>query len=153
MIKIKEEKKNPLKKVLGNNKVQVGIFGEGKNVMLMSIFEGQADPGGRNGSVVVPAWKPLETATPDMLEASKLIIKVEAADMILNGKDNALKKVALKCAEVLKETIEDTKTPGNKPKTIDMKGADNPMIDSGRFKKAISAKVNGVGTFGKGKLG
>ena len=33
------------------------------------------------------------------------------------------------------------------------KGFDNPMVDTGKFKKAASGKVNGVGTFGKGKLG
>ena len=152
-IKIKETNKNLLKKVLGSNKVQVGFFGEGKVSMLAHVFEGMADPGGKNGSVVVPNWKPLETASPEILEAAKMIIKVEAADMILNGKDNALKKVALKSAEVLKKTVEDIRSPGNKPGTVKKKGFDNPMIDSGSFKKSASAKVNGVGTFGKGKLG
>ena len=138
---------------MGSNKVQVGFFGEGKINMLAHIFEGMADPGGINGSVVVPAWKPLETASSEILEASKVIIKEEAPGMIENGKDTALKKVALKSAEILKKTVEDIKTPGNKPRTIEKKDFDNPMIDSGKFKRSASAKVNGTGTYGKGKLG
>ena len=147
-IKIKETVKNPLKKVQGQNKVQVGIFGDGKLTMLANIFE---DGGGRWGNT--PSWSPLETATPKIAEVGRDIVKQEVAQMILNGKDNALKKVALKGAEILKETIEDIKSPGNKESTIKKKGFDNPMIDTGKFKKSASAKVNGVGTFGKGKLG
>ena len=147
-IKIKEKVKNPLKKVQGQNKVQVGIFGDGKLTMLANIFE---DGGGRWGNT--PSWSPLETAAPKILEAAVNIVKQEAPEMILNGKSNTLKKAALKGAEILKETIEDIKSPGNKESTIKQKGFDNPMVDSGKFKKAASGKVNGVGTFGKGKLG
>ena len=81
------------------------------------------------------------------------IVKQEAPEMILYGKSNTLKKAALKGAGILKETIEGIKSPGNKESTIKKKGFDNPMVDSGKFKKAASGKVNGVGTFGKGKLG
>ena len=133
---------------MGANKVQVGIFGDGKLNMLANIFE---NGGGRWGNT--PSWSPLETAAPKILEAAVNIVNQEAAEMILNGKSNTLKKVALKGAEILKETIEDTKSPGNKEATIKKKGFDNPMVDSGKFKKAASGKVNGVGTFGKGKLG
>ena len=133
---------------MGANKVQVGIFGDGKLTMLANIFE---DGGGRWGNT--PSWSPLETATPKIAEAGRDIVKQEVAQMILNGKDNALKKVALKGAEILKETIEDIKSPGNKESTIKKKGFDNPMVDTGKFKKAASGKVNGTGTFGKGKLG
>ena len=145
---IKEKVKNPLQKVMGANKVQVGIFGDGKQTMLANIFE---YGGGRWGNV--PDWSPLETAAPKILEAGVAIVKQEAAEMILNGKSNTLKKVALKGAEILKETIEDIKSPGNKEATIKKKGFDNPMIDTGKFKKAASGKVNGTGTFGKGKSG
>lgn len=147
-IKIKEKIKNPLQKVMGANKVQVGIFGDGKLNMLANIFE---NGGGRWGNT--PSWSPLETAAPKILEAAVNIVNQEAAEMILNGKSNTLKKVALKGAEILKETIEDTKSPGNKEATIKKKGFDNPMVDTGKFKKAASGKVNGTGTFGKGKLG
>ena len=76
-IKIKETVKNPLKKVMGSNKVQVGIFGEGKQVMLANIFE---NGGGCWGNV--PKWSPLETAAPKILEAGVAIVKQEAAQMI-----------------------------------------------------------------------
>ena len=147
-IKIKETIKSPLKKVQGQNKVQVGIFGDGKLTMLANIFE---NGGGRWGNT--PSWSPLKTAAPKILEAGIAIVKQEAAQMITNGKDNTLKKVALEGAGILKETIEGIKSPGNKESTIKKKGFDNPMVDSGKFKKAASGKVNGVGTFGKGKLG
>ena len=147
-IKIKETLKNPLKKVTGPNKVQVGIFGEGKQVMLANIFE---DGGGRWGNT--PPWSPLKTAAPKILEAGIAIVKQEAAQMIISGKDNTLKKVALEGAGILKETIEGIKSPGNKDSTIKKKGFDNPMIETGKFKRSASGKVNGVGTFGKGKLG
>lgn len=153
-IKIKETVKNPLKKVMGSNKVQVGWFGEtGKTMMLASIFEGKANPGGRNHNIIVPAWKPLEAAAPEIENQAINTIKREAANMILNGKEETLKKIALKGAEELKKTVEETKSPGNKPGTIKQKGFDNPMIRSGNFKRSASGKVNGVGTFGKGKLG
>ena len=112
--------------------MQFGIFGEGKQVMLANIFE---EGGGRWGNT--PSWSPLETAAPKILEAGVAIVKQEAAQMIINGKDNTLKKVALEGAGILKETIEGIKSPGNKDSTIKKKGFDNPMIEITKFNNEL----------------
>ena len=69
-IKIKEKVKSPLRKVQGQNKVQVGIFGEGKQVMLANIFE---NGGGRCGNS--SPWSQLEKAAHKILEAGVAIVK------------------------------------------------------------------------------
>ena len=54
-----------------------------------------------------------------------------------------LNKIGIEAATQYKNMIEEIKSPANAQKTIDKKGFDNPMIETGFFKFNISAEING----------
>lgn len=63
---------------------------------------------------------------------------------VVDGKDSldtVLKTVGLRIEDDVKGTITTLDTPPNHPDTIEQKGSDNPLIDSGRMRQAIGYEL------------
>lgn len=100
-----------------------------------------------NGSVMrnIPGWHYNEKAFEKFKPTGETLFKTGVND-IINGSwdiNLLLNKIGIEAATQYKNMIEEIKSPANAQKTIDKKGFDNPMIETGFFKFNISAEING----------
>ena len=67
----------------------------------------------------------------------------EALDAYLDGAplDRGLALVGAQAVSNVQDTIRDLDDPPNAPSTIAAKGADNPLIDTGRMRQSITYVV------------
>ena len=77
----------------------------------------------------------------------------EGVAKIINGSfsiEAMTNKIGTEASTKYKAMIERIKSPANSPVTIMRKGFNNPMIETGRFKSNIAAKINGGRIVGRG---
>lgn len=93
----------------------------------------------------VPGWHYNEKAFEKFKPTGETLFKTGVND-ILNGSwdiNLLLNKIGIEAATQYKNMIEEIKSPANAQATIDKKGFDDPMIETGFFKFNISAEING----------
>tara|TARA_R110000824_G_scaffold30668_7_gene100628 strand:+ start:4136 stop:4621 length:486 start_codon:yes stop_codon:yes gene_type:complete len=56
-----------------------------------------------------------------------------------------LSRLGAKAAGDVQKTMTALSSPANAPSTVERKGADNPLIDTGRLRQSIDFEVRGVG--------
>lgn len=93
----------------------------------------------------VPGWHYNEKAFEKFKPTGETLFKTGVND-IINGSwdiNLLLNKIGIEAATQYKNMIESIKSPSNSLYTIQKKGFDNPMIETGFFKFNISAEING----------
>lgn len=73
----------------------------------------------------------LETAITDQLDGRRTV-------------GQGLERLGLWATGRVKMKIRDLRDPPNAPRTIALKGSDNPLIDTGRMRNSIAYKVRGL---------
>lgn len=73
----------------------------------------------------------LETAITDQLDGRRTV-------------GQALERLGLWTVGRVKKKIRDLRDPPNAPRTIALKGSDNPLIDTGRMRNSIAHRVHGL---------
>ena len=100
-----------------------------------------------SGSVMrnIPGWHYNEKAFEKFKPTGERLFKSGINNIIKGGWniDSMLNQIGIEAATQYKNMIEEIKSPGNAQATIDKKGFDNPMIETGFFKFNISAQING----------
>lgn len=93
----------------------------------------------------VPGWHYNEKAFEKFKPTGERLFKSGINNIIKGGWniDSMLNQIGIEAATQYKNMIEEIKSPGNAQATIDKKGFDNPMIETGFFKFNISAQING----------
>ncbi len=125
---------NFLKEAISGKKmsVKVGIFKDDNNDSNLTT----ADIAfiNENGGTNIPSRPALNIATEKFTEAENIVL------------DSNMKKMAheigTKLAKMMKKEIKDMKVPPNAPSTILKKGFNDPLIDTKKYLKGISYKIN-----------
>lgn len=100
----------------------------------------------------IPGWNYNEKALEKNREKyKKLFIKGVNRMIKKNYSISALmNEIGINASSDYKNMIESIKTPKNSPATIKKKGFNNPMVDTGKFKSNIAARINKNRIVGRG---
>lgn len=146
-LKIKEKPQNkkfmeflamPKQTIKVGTNINYGVNGNFDAYGLSNVLESGSSRG-------VPGWHYNEKAFEKFKPTGETLFKTGVND-ILNGSWNInllLNKIGIEAATQYKNMIEEIKSPSNSLYTIQKKGFDNPMIETGMFKFNISAQING----------
>lgn len=146
-LKIKEKPQNkkfmeflamPKQTIKVGTNINYGVNGDFDAYGLSNVLENGSGRG-------VPGWHYNEKAFEKFKPTGETLFKTGVND-ILNGSWNInllLNKIGIEAATQYKNMIESIKSPSNSIYTIQKKGFDNPMIETGMFKFNISAQING----------
>ena len=146
-LKIKEKPQNkkfmeflamPKQTIKVGTNINYGVNGNFDAYGLSNVLESGSSRG-------VPGWHYNEKAFEKFKPTGETLFKTGVND-ILNGSWNInllLNKIGIEAATQYKNMIESIKSPSNSLYTIQKKGFDNPMIETGFFKFNISAQING----------
>lgn len=146
-LKIKEKPQNrkfmeflamPKQTIKVGTNINYGVNGDFDAYGLSNVLESGSSRG-------VPGWHYNEKAFEKFKSTGETLFKTGVND-ILNGSWNInllLNKIGIEAATQYKNMIEEIKSPSNSLYTIQKKGFDNPMIETGMFKFNISAQING----------
>jgi hypothetical protein len=104
--------------------------------------------GSENRTTPVPARPFMGPAIDGNRDQINIIIK-GLLDNVISGSirpRTALRALGEEGAGLIKRSIEEFSTPGLKPRTIQKKGSDKPLIDRGQMVESVSFKVvsNGI---------
>lgn len=122
---------------VGTN-INYGVNGNFDAYGLSNVLESGSSRG-------VPGWHYNEKAFEKFKPTGETLFKTGVND-IINGSwdiNLLLNKIGIEAATQYKNMIESIKSPSNSLYTIQKKGFDNPMIETGFFKFNISAEING----------
>lgn len=122
---------------VGTN-INYGVNGDFDAYGLSNVLESGSSRG-------VPGWHYNEKAFEKFKSTGETLFKTGVND-IINGSwdiNLLLNKIGIEAATQYKNMIEEIKSPSNSLYTIQKKGFDNPMIETGFFKFNISAEING----------
>lgn len=160
-VKVKIKEKKNTKNFMGllsmnRQKIEVGTvtnYSIGKfNIFGLSEVLDKGGSAGRNRSVHISGWGYNEKAFNEFKPmAKKLFLK--GVKKIVAGKWSVsamTNEIGIKACTKYKSKIEAIKSPPNAPSTIARKGFNNPMIETGKFKLNIAAKINGNRIVGRG---
>lgn len=133
------EIKRELDKLRGNKYVTVGIHEDAGNVEDGSMTQAQNGALQNYGNDKIPArpWllPGVESATQDIVDT--------IASGIEHGlpNDQIMEQVGAFAAGATQQYITDLRDPPNAPYTIEKKGSDNPLIDTGSMRASVTYKV------------
>lgn len=146
-LKIKEKPQNkkfmeflamPKQTIKVGTNINYGVNGNFDAYGLSNVLESGSSRG-------VPGWHYNEKAFEKFKPTGETLFKTGVND-IINGSwdiNLLLNKIGIEAATQYKNMIEEIKSPSNSLYTIQKKGFDNPMIETGMFKFNISAQING----------
>ena len=146
-LKIKEKPQNkkfmeflamPKQTIKVGTNINYGVNGNFDAYGLSNVLESGSSRG-------VPGWHYNEKAFEKFKPTGETLFKTGVND-IINGSwdiNLLLNKIGIEAATQYKNMIESIKSPSNSLYTIQKKGFDNPMIETGFFKFNISAQING----------
>lgn len=146
-LKIKEKPQNkkfmeflaiPKQTIKVGTNINYGVNGNFDAYGLSNVLESGSSRG-------VPGWHYNEKAFEKFKTTGETLFKTGVND-IINGSwdiNLLLNKIGIEAATQYKNMIEEIKSPSNSLYTIQKKGFDNPMIETGFFKFNISAEING----------
>ena len=146
-LKIKEKPQNkkfmeflaiPKQTIKVGTNINYGVNGNFDAYGLSNVLESGSSRG-------VPGWHYNEKAFEKFITTGETLFKTGVND-IINGSwdiNLLLNKIGIEAATQYKNMIEEIKSPSNSLYTIQKKGFDNPMIETGFFKFNISAEING----------
>lgn len=146
-LKIKEKPQNrkfieflamPKQTIKVGTNINYGVNGDFDAYGLSNVLENGSSRG-------VPGWHYNEKAFEKFKPTGETLFKTGVND-IINGSwdiNLLLNKIGIEAATQYKNMIEEIKSPSNSLYTIQKKGFDNPMIETGMFKFNISAQING----------
>jgi hypothetical protein len=147
---------------LGGKQIKVGLFGSDSSelVMIGAVHEYGAE------IPVTPKMRAWFAANGYPLKKETTVIKIPERSWLRSGYDENIDKIARKIEEMVPDVIEgnvnpklfmdaigmefagliqkkmrDLKNPPNSQMTIERKGSDNPLIDTGRLVGAIRHEV------------
>jgi hypothetical protein len=92
----------------------------------------------------IPA-RPFGTTTvPRYKEQIKKIVQIQMNDILEKNKDvkKGFDAIGAVCAGYMKKNLTDGEWKGNAQYTIDKKGSDQPLIDTGQMRQSITWRVN-----------
>lgn len=146
-LKIKEKPKNkkfmeflamPKQTIKVGTNINYGVNGNFDAYGLSNVLESGSSRG-------VPGWYYNEKAFEKFKPTGERLFKTGINNIIKGGWniDSMLNQIGTEAATQYKNIIEEIKSPSNAPATINKKGFDNPMIETGFFKFNISAQING----------
>lgn len=96
------------------------------------------------GTPTIPA-RPFLRPTIDANRDVYFNMLADGIGDVLDGKGSNIKtvfrKVAVRAVGDVKQAIRDVSTPPNAPSTVRRKGANNPLIDTGRMRASVDYKV------------
>lgn len=95
------------------------------------------------GTIDIPE-RPVMGETTDAVRPEVEAMLKRELEAIIQGRstvEGALTKVGIKFKAELQKAITDFNDPANAESTIDQKGADNPLIDTGTARNAVSFEV------------
>jgi hypothetical protein len=149
-------------KQLGGKQIKVGLFGSDSSelVMIGAVHEyGVEIP-------VTPKMRAWFAANGYPLKKETTVIKIPERSWLRSGYDENIDKIARKIEEMVPDVIEgnvnpkffmdaigmefagliqkkmrDLKNPPNSQMTVEMKGSNNPLIDTGRLVGAIRHEI------------
>ena len=149
-------------KQLGGKQIKVGLFGSDSSelVMIGAVHEYGAE------IPVTPKMRAWFAANGYPLKKETTVIKIPERSWLRSGYDENIDKIAKKIEEMVPHVIEgnvnpkifmdaigmefagliqkkmrDLKNPPNSSMTVERKGSDNPLIDTGRLVGAIRYEV------------
>ncbi|WPZ17794.1 hypothetical protein UM396_14510 [Geobacillus subterraneus] len=149
-------------KQLGGKQIKVGLFGSDSSelVMIGAVHEYGAE------IPVTPKMRAWFAANGYPLRKETTVIKIPERSWLRSGYDENIDKIAKKIEEMVPDVIEgnvnprlfmdaigmefagliqkkmrDLKDPPNSQMTIERKGSDNPLIDTGRLVGAIRHEI------------
>lgn len=137
-----DQLRQELARFRGGKYVTVGIHEdapavEGDEPLTMAQLGALLNFGSTDGRIPARPWliPGLESVTPDILE--------DLQTSIANGLplEQALDRIGAIAAGGVQEYMTDLKTPPNAPSTIAQKGSDNPLIDDGHLRRAVTHKI------------
>lgn len=146
-LKIKEKPQNrkfmeflaiPKQTIKVGTNINYGVNGDFDAYGLSNVLESGSSRG-------VPGWHYNEKAFEKFKPTGERLFK-SGINQIINGNWNInsmLNQIGIEAATQYKNMIEEIKSPSNSLYTIQKKGFDNPMIETGMFKFNISAQING----------
>ncbi|WP_446662955.1 hypothetical protein [Geobacillus sp. CCR] len=147
---------------LGGKQIKVGLFGKDDSelVMIGAVHEYGAE------IPVTPKMRAWFAANGYPLRKETTVIKIPERSWLRSGYDENINKIAKKIEEMAPDVIEgnvnprlfmdaigmefagliqkkmrDLKNPPNSQMTIERKGSDNPLIDTGRLVNAIRHEI------------
>lgn len=146
-LKIKEKPQNkkfmeflamPKQTIKVGTNINYGVNGDFDAYGLSNVLENGSSRG-------VPGWHYNEKAFEKFKPTGETLFKTGVNDIINGSWDISLllNKIGIEAATQYKNMIEEIKSPSNSLYTIQKKGFDNPMIETGMFKFNISAQING----------
>ena len=100
----------------------------------------------------VPGWNYNEKALEDFRGRGRTLFLKGVNGIVKGGWSISAmtNQIGIEAATRYKAKIESIKSPPNAPSTIARKGFNNPMIETGRFKANIAARINGGRIVGRG---
>jgi len=128
-----------LKEFRGDSFVTVGIHEDAGKVEDGSMSQAQNGALQNFGNDKIPArpWliPGVQSATADIVDT--------IADALESGitPDQTLNQIGAIAAGATQQYITDLRTPPNAPYTIEKKGSDNPLIDTGSMRASVTWKV------------
>ena len=147
-VRRKTHRKLP-ERITGPSKVKVGfpageVDGEVLNRAIWTHFgtAGGASGGGWGGPI--PERPFLTNAIRDNRGAYKRAMHVSALKILLGetSLQTVLRTLGNKAQDDIKAEIVSLSTPPNSPLTIELKGSQNPLIDSGLMKDSVRWKID-----------
>ena len=135
----KAEIQRELAKLRGNKYATVGIHEDAGNTEDGAMTQAQNGVLQNFGNDKIPArpWliPGVESATPDVIDT--------IASGIEKGlpTDQIMEQVGAIAAGATQQYITDLRDPPNAPYTIEKKGSDNPLIDTGSMRSSVTYKV------------
>lgn len=128
-----------LKKFRGDKFVTVGIHEDAGNVEDGTMTQAQNGALQNFGNDRIP---PRPWLVPGVESAHRDIVDT-IADALERGlkPDQTLEQIGLIAVGATQEYITDLRTPPNAPYTIEKKGSDNPLIDTGSMRASVTHKV------------
>lgn len=128
-----------LNKLRGGKFVTVGIHEDAGNVEDGSMTQAQNGALQNFGNDKIP---PRPWLVPGAQSATQDIIDVVADGLEQQTPpDQTLEQVGAVAVGAVQQYITDLRTPPNAPYTIEKKGSDNPLIDTGSMRAAVTYKV------------
>lgn len=146
-LKIKEKPQNkkfmeflamPKQTIKVGTNINYGVNGNFDAYGLSNVLESGSSKG-------IPGWHYNEKAFEEFKPTGERLFKTGVNNIIKGGWniDSLLNQIGIEAATQYKNMIESIKSPSNSLYTIQKKGFDNPMIETGMFKFNISAQING----------
>lgn len=147
-------------RAMDNKQIKVGLFGGGDVVMIGAVHEFGVE------ILVTDKMRAWFAANGYPLKKETTVIKIPERSWLRSGYDENIDKIARKIEQLLPDVIEgnvnpklfmdaigmefagliqkkmrDLKEPPNSDMTVERKGSDNPLIDTGRLVGAIRHEI------------